>query len=152
MYLHTFSGISCWSPLRNSGNDVRKSIYLLEFLKFHCSYQTSKGMKDVVQECQIVTAYDEGQPRGLWRVGRIEGVIQGADGKIQSMFSAPLSKTQCWSNLHGTCIHSRLVLRKTWLIHSLRSRTTILSQLLRHPEDNLAVQLLSKHETRYSGT
>ena len=37
----------------------------------------------MVQEGQVVTVYD-GQPRGLWRVGRIEGVIQGPDGKIQN--------------------------------------------------------------------
>ena len=57
---------------------------MLELREFHRTYQTSKGVKDVVQEGQVVTVYDEGQPRGLWRVGRIEGVIQGPDRKIQS--------------------------------------------------------------------
>ena len=64
---------------------------LLELREFHRTYQTSKG--DVVQEGQVVTVYDEGQPRGLWRVGRIEGVIQGPDGKIRSAQVHVQSKT-----------------------------------------------------------
>ena len=59
-----------------------KKEYLLELREFHHTHQISKGVKDVVQEGQIVTVYDNGQPRGLWRVGRIEGVIPGPDGKI----------------------------------------------------------------------
>jgi hypothetical protein len=61
-----------------------KKEYLLELREFHRMSQISKGVKDAVQEGQIVTVYDEGQPRGLWRVGRIVGVIQGSDGKIRS--------------------------------------------------------------------
>ena len=47
----------------------------------------------MVQEGQIVTVYDDGQPRGLWRVGRIEDVIQGPDGEIQSARVRVQSKT-----------------------------------------------------------
>ena len=70
-----------------------KKEYLLELREFNRSYQTSKGVKDVVQEGQVLTVYDEGQPRGLWRVGRIEGVIQGPDGKIRSARVCVQSKT-----------------------------------------------------------
>ena len=70
-----------------------KKEYLLELREFHRTYQTSKGVKDMVQEGQVVTVYDEGQPRGLWRVGRIEGVIQGPDGKIRSAQVRVQSKT-----------------------------------------------------------
>ena len=41
---------------------------LLELREFHHTQQIGKGVKDVVQEGQIVTVYDDGQPRGLWRV------------------------------------------------------------------------------------
>ena len=58
--------------------------YLLELREFHRSSRISKGLRDVVEDGQIVTVYDEGQPRGLWRVGRIEQVIEGADGRVRS--------------------------------------------------------------------
>ena len=66
---------------------------MLELRDFHRTCQTSKGVKDVVREGQVVTVYDEGQPRGLWRVGRIEEVIPGADGKIRSAQVRVQSKT-----------------------------------------------------------
>lgn len=70
-----------------------KKEYLLELREFHRTHRTSKGVKDVVREGQIVTVYDEGQPRGLWRMGRIEGVIQSPDGKIRSAQVRVQSKT-----------------------------------------------------------
>ena len=39
-------------------------------------------MKDAVQEGQIVIVYDEGQPRRLWRLGKIKEVITGSDGQV----------------------------------------------------------------------
>jgi hypothetical protein len=70
-----------------------KKEYLLELREFHRTSQISKGVKDAVQEGQIVTVYDEGQPRGLWKVGRIVEVIQGSDGKIRSARVRVQSKT-----------------------------------------------------------
>ena len=60
-----------------------KKEYLLELREFLRTYQISKGVKDVFRDGQIVIVHVEGQPRGLWRVGMIEGFIQGPDGKIQ---------------------------------------------------------------------
>ena len=48
----------------------------------------SKGVK----EGQIVTVYDEGHPRGLWRLGKIEGVMKGPDGRIRGARVRVLSK------------------------------------------------------------
>ena len=62
-------------------------------LEFHRTSRISKGVKETVQEGQIVTVYDEGQPRGLWRVGRIEKVIPGTDGMIRSARVRVQSKT-----------------------------------------------------------
>ena len=70
-----------------------KKEYLLELREFHRTSQISKGVRDAVQEGQIVMVYDEGQPRGLWRVGRIEEVIPGSDGRIRSAQVRVQSKT-----------------------------------------------------------
>ena len=70
-----------------------KKEYLLELREFHRTSQISKGVRDAVQEGQIVTVYDEGQPRGLWKVERIEEVIPGSDGRIRSAQVRVQSKT-----------------------------------------------------------
>lgn len=57
---------------------------MLELREFHCISHVSQGVKDAVQEGQIVTVYDEGKPRGLWRIGMIEEVITGSDGRVRS--------------------------------------------------------------------
>ena len=36
--------------------------------------------------------YDEGHPRGIWRLGRIEELIPGADGKIRGVCVKVVSK------------------------------------------------------------
>ena len=61
-----------------------KKEYLLELREFHRTCQISQGIKDAIQEGQIVTVYDEGHPRGRWGLGKIEGVIESPDGKIRS--------------------------------------------------------------------
>ena len=66
---------------------------LLELYEYHRTFQANKGAKDEPQEEQIVTVYDEGQPRRLWRVGRIEGLIQAPDGRVRSAQLHVQSKT-----------------------------------------------------------
>ena len=148
-----------------------KKEFLLELWEFHRTHQISKGVKDMVQEGQTATIYDDGQPRGLWRVGRIKGAIQGPDGKIRSAWLRVQSKTGRATVLKHPIQHLEIlklvVRRTTQLIHSLRSllrmsrivklhltlspRTTILKHLWRLPEDDLVIQLLVKQETGYSG-
>ena len=36
--------------------------------------------------------YDEGHPRGMWRPGRIENLIEGADGKVRGVYVRVISK------------------------------------------------------------
>ena len=61
-----------------------KREHLLELREFHRNSRVSQGVNDAVQEGQIVTVYDEGQPRGLRRLGKIDKVITGSDGRVRS--------------------------------------------------------------------
>ena len=88
-----------------------KKEYLHELREFQHFYPTSKGAKDLVRKGQTDTVYDEGQPRGLWKVGRIERVIQGPDGKIQSARVRVMDNPLCWSDLYSMCIHLKSVVR-----------------------------------------
>ena len=45
-----------------------------------------------LQTGEVVTVYDESHPRGLWRLGRIEELIPGADGKIRGVRVKLVSK------------------------------------------------------------
>ena len=44
-----------------------------------------KGTNYVISEGDVVTVYNEGHPRGLLRLGKIEGLIRGADGVIRGV-------------------------------------------------------------------
>ena len=47
--------------------------YLLKLREFHHN-QVKGGMRYKLKKGEVVTVYDEGHPRGLWRFGRIEDV------------------------------------------------------------------------------
>lgn len=69
-------------------------------LELHCTFQTSKGVRDATQEGQIVTVYDEGQPRGLWRVGtgglRKSHQVQMEGSRVFKYMCSPrLGELQC---------------------------------------------------------
>lgn len=49
-----------------------KREYLLEFREFHRS-QAKGGIAYTLERGEVVTMYDEGHPRGLWRLGRNRG-------------------------------------------------------------------------------
>ena len=51
-----------------------KKEYLLELREFHRSCE-KHGSTYIVQRGDIVTVYDEGHPRGLWRLGKIENLV-----------------------------------------------------------------------------
>ncbi len=67
--------------------------YLVELREFHRNRKVDRGVPDAVREGQVVTIFDDGQPRGLWRLGRIEGVLKSADGKIRGALVRTQSKT-----------------------------------------------------------
>ena len=65
--------------------------YLLELREFHCTGQKEESSSSL-QTGEVVTVYDEDHPRGLWRLGRIEELIPGADGKIRGVRVKVVSK------------------------------------------------------------
>ena len=53
----------------------------MEFREIHCA-QLKKGLTDTLEKGEVVTVYDKGHPRGIWRIGKIEDFIEGADGRF----------------------------------------------------------------------
>ena len=68
-----------------------KKEYLLELREFHRT-RVERGSAYPIGPNDVVTVYDEGHPRGLWRLGRIEDLIQGADGKVRGVYVKVMSK------------------------------------------------------------
>ena len=48
---------------------------------------------DIVKNGEIVVIYDESLPRGQWRLGRIEQVIEGSDGHARGVRVRTQTKT-----------------------------------------------------------
>ena len=68
-----------------------KREYLLE-LREHHRTQAKGGIAYTLERGEIVTVYDEGHPRGLWRLGRIDDVILSSDGKVRGVYVKVMSK------------------------------------------------------------
>lgn len=58
--------------------------YLLELHEFHRVCEES-GSKYEVQEGDVIIVYDAGQPRGLWRLSKVENIVRGADDVIHGI-------------------------------------------------------------------
>ena len=56
--------------------------YLLELRNTHRSV-TQRASNRVVSTGDVVIVHDEDQPRGKWRIGRIESLITGSDGCVR---------------------------------------------------------------------
>jgi len=65
--------------------------YLLELHEFD-RMREEKGTTYVVNEGDIDTVHDEGHPRGLWQLGKIEGLVCGADGVVRGVRVRVMSK------------------------------------------------------------
>ena len=46
----------------------------------------------MVGEGDIVTIFDEGQPRSLWRLGQVQEVVSGSDGVVRGVCMKVASK------------------------------------------------------------
>lgn len=68
-----------------------KKEYLLELREFHRTH-VQKGNKYAIEKGDVVTIYDEGHPRGLWRLGKVEELIRGADGLVRGAQMKVVSK------------------------------------------------------------
>ena len=74
---------------------------------------------------EVVTVYDEGHPRGLWRLGRVEDTIQSADGGIRGV----LVRVSCKKG-------HRLLRRPIQHIYPLEARSNITSEADNDPPSN----------------
>ena len=88
-----------------------KREYLLELRETHRAHQMDKGVchSNPVEVGEVVTIYNEGQPRSLWRLGRIENLMKSSDGEIRGASVRVLSKT--WTShlietTHPTAVSS----------------------------------------------
>ena len=78
--------------LKTLGNFWRRwKEYLLELREFHRT-RVRRGTTYNLKKGEIVKIYDEGHPRGLWRLGRIEDMIQSADGGTRGVIVRVTSK------------------------------------------------------------
>ena len=68
-----------------------KREYLMELREFHRT-RLEKGLEYTIEKGEVVIVYDEGHPRGMWRLGRIENLIEGADGKVRGVCVRVISK------------------------------------------------------------
>jgi hypothetical protein len=57
--------------------------YLLELREAHRHSARKRGKADIVKIGDVVIVHDDDQPRGLWRLGRIEKLITGADNRVR---------------------------------------------------------------------
>lgn len=81
-----------------------KREYLLE-LREHHRVRLEKGLVHKIQKGEIVTVYDECHPRGMWRLGRIEELIEGTDGKVRGVRVRTQTSNGCISVLQRPVQH-----------------------------------------------
>jgi hypothetical protein len=71
-----------WSRWRNE--------YLMELREYHRVEKRHGG--ETVSLGDIVVVHEESRPRGLWRLGKVEGLISGADGQTRGAVVKVLSR------------------------------------------------------------
>ena len=85
-----------------------KTEYLQELREFHRKRRQQKdnGATGIpIWEGQIVTVYEKGAPRLLWKLGRIERLISSADEKVRSAVIRVASKSGHSSTLRCPIQH-----------------------------------------------
>ena len=62
----------------------KRTEYLLELREAHRHQEIKGGAEQTVKVGYVVVVHDENPPRGLWRLGRVEELMVGADVDVQS--------------------------------------------------------------------
>ena len=75
--------------------------YLLELRESHRSCERY-GSTYVVQRGDVVTIYDEGHPRGMWRLGKVEHIVTGVDGVVRGVCMKVMSNKRPSAGLCNT--------------------------------------------------
>ena len=70
-----------------------KREYLQELREHHRTNKVPPGVTCSIRKGEPVVVYDEGQPRGLWRLGRVTEVIPSQDGNIRAARVKVMSKS-----------------------------------------------------------
>ena len=70
-----------------------KSEYLQELREHHRHQRSSSGVCRPIEIGEAVIVYDEGQPRGLWRLGRVMTLTHSEDGGVRAATVKVLSST-----------------------------------------------------------
>lgn len=69
-----------------------KKEYLAELRDHHRWTRNTPGAEQAIKEGEPVVVYDETQPKGLWRLGRVESLIHSFDGVIRAARVEVLTK------------------------------------------------------------
>ena len=67
--------------------------YLVELREFHRHQRVSRGINSPVEKNEVVIVYDDQRPRSFWRIGKIESILIGVDGKTRGARVQVQSKT-----------------------------------------------------------
>ena len=67
--------------------------YLAELRESHRTQLARRKADDIVKNGEIVVIHDESLPRGQWRLGKIEQVIEGSDGHARGVRVRTQTKT-----------------------------------------------------------
>ena len=71
------------------------------------------------QKEETMTVYDECHPRGMWRLRRIEELIEGTDGRVHGIHVCTQTSNGCISVLQRPVLHNYL-----FEVHSSESSST----------------------------
>ena len=68
--------------------------YLIELRESHRRYRGNADGKQV-SVGDVVVVHDDGQPRGFWRLGRVEELLIGRDGRVRGAVLRVATKGRC---------------------------------------------------------
>ena len=87
--------------------------YLTELRKSHRQSTHDCSTKPPIKEGDVVIVHDESLPQGLWKLGRIQGVITGRDGKIRGATVKVASRSYYWPRWEDSRGHSEGSFKET---------------------------------------